>query len=50
MEQVVTFIAKPYQDVNVENISNKISFQFMYSKAELETEIITFQNDLALKT
>jgi hypothetical protein len=46
----VTFIAQPFQQVNVEEISNKISSQFFCSETELETEIIRLQNDLSLKT
>lgn len=50
MEAIVTFITQPFQHVNVEDISNKISSQFFYSKIELETHIIRLQKDLVLKT
>lgn len=50
MEPFVTFIVHPFQQVDVEDISSKISTQFVCSESELENEIIGLQNDISLKS
>lgn len=50
MEPFVTFIVHPFQQVDGEDISSKISTQFVCSESELENEIIGLQNDISLKS
>jgi len=50
MELIITFINNPFQEnLNVTEISSKISNLLTVNQAEVDLEIINLQNDLALK-